>query len=266
MAHASKWEESMPGTLIGRSSVVALFVAGASCLHAAPASNAAQVASALADPGRAAQRGDDARRHPAELVGLSGVHSGQRVLDLIPGNGYWTRIFSTIVGPKGKVYAVWPAPYAKEASGDVAKLRQIAADPHYPNVVVQLQPSAELTAPEPLDLIWTSQNYHDYGDPFMGKPGTAAFAKMAYRALKPGGIFIVIDHKSAAGHGTADTDTLHRIDPDTVIKEAKAAGFDYAGKSDVLLNPKDPLTIAVFDKTIRGHTSQFALKFRKPSK
>ena len=254
----------MPGKLIGRCFAVALLVAGAGCLPAAPASNAAQVASALADPGRAFQRGDDARRHPAELIGLSGVRSGQRVLDLIPGNGYWTRIFSKIVGPKGKVYAIWPEAYGKLAMGDVAKLKAIAADPRYSNVVVQVQPSVALSAPEPLDLIWTSQNYHDYADPFMGKPGTAAFAKMAYRALKPGGVFVVIDHKSVAGRGTAETDRLHRIDPATVIQEAKAAGFEYAGKSDVLLNPKDPLTIAVFDKAIRGHTSQFALKFRKP--
>jgi len=170
------------------------------------------------------------------------------------------------VGPKGKVYAVWPEAYGKLAKGDVDKLKAIAADPHYSNVTVEVQPSVELSAPEPLDLIWTSQNYHDYGDPFMGKPGTAAFAKMAYRLLKPGGTFIVIDHKSATGHGTADTDTLHRIDPDAVVKEAKAAGFEFAGKSDVLLNPKDPLTIAVFDKSIRGHTSQFAFKFRKPAR
>lgn len=256
----------MPGKLFGRSIAVALLVAGASSLHAAPPSNAAQVAQALADPGRAFQRGDDARRRPAELVGMSGVHAGQRVLDLIPGNGYWTRIFSRIVGPKGKVYAVWPEAYGKLAMSDVAKLKAIAADPHYSNVVVQVQPSVNLSAPEPLDLIWTSQNYHDYGDPFMGKPGTAAFARMAYRLLKPGGTFVVIDHKSAPGHGTADTDTLHRIDPDAVIKQAKAAGFKFAGKSDVLLNPQDPLTIPVFDKSIRGHTSQFAFKFRKPLK
>jgi predicted methyltransferase len=256
----------MSGKRIGRSLAVALLVAGASLHAAAPASNAAAVAKALADPGRAFQRGDDARRHPAELVGMSGVHAGQRVLDLIPGNGYWTRIFSTIVGSKGKVYAVWPEAYGKLAMGDVAKLKAIAADPHYGNVVVQVQPSVDLSAPEPLDLVWTSQNYHDYGDPFMGKPGTAAFAKMVYRLLKPGGIFVVIDHKSAPGHGIADTDSFHRIDPDTVIKEARAAGFEFAGKSDVLLNPKDPLTIPVFDKSIRGHTSQFAFKFRKPMK
>jgi len=256
----------MSRKLIVTSLAVALLAAGAPCLHAAPASNAAQVAKALADPGRAFQKDDDARRHPAELVGLSGVRSGQRVLDLIPGNGYWTRIFSQIVGPRGKVYAVWPEAYGKLAKGDVAKLKAIAADPHYSNVIVEVQPSVQLSAPEPLDLVWTSQNYHDYGDPFMGTPGTAAFARMAYGLLKPGGTFVVIDHKSAPGHGTADTNTLHRIDPDSVIKEAKAAGFEYAGKSDVLLNPNDPLTIPVFDKSIRGHTSQFALKFRKPAR
>lgn len=245
--------------------LIAAMTAGAACADAAPASNTPLLARALADPPRAFQRGDDARRHPAELIALSGVRPGWRVLDLIPGNGYWTRIFSPIVGPKGKVYAIWPEAYGKLAKGDVEKLKAIAADPHYPNVVVQEQPSVELSAPERLDLIWTSQNYHDYGDPFMGKPGTAAFAKMAYRLLKPGGIFMVIDHKAAAGHGVADTDTFHRIDPDTVIKEAKAAGFEFAGKSDVLLNPKDPLTIPVFDKSIRGHTSQFAFKFRKPA-
>lgn len=256
----------MAGMQWTRSILSAVLIASAACANAAPMSEASVVTRSLADPGRAFQRSDDARRHPAELIALSGVRPGWRVLDLIPGSGYWTRIFSMIVGPKGKVYAVWPEAYGKLAKGDVEKLKAIAADPHYSNVTVEVQPSVELSAPEPLDLIWTSQNYHDYGDPFMGKRGTAAFANMAYRLLKPGGTFIVIDHKSAAGHGTADTDTLHRIDPETVVKEAKAAGFEFAGKSDVLLNPKDPLTIAVFDKSIRGHTSQFAFKFRKPAR
>lgn len=252
--------------MIRRSILATALIAGAGHLAAAPpASSARAIARALADPGRAFQRGDDARRHPAELVGLSGVRSGQRVLDLIPGNGYWTRIFSKAVGPNGKVYAVWPEAYAKLAMGDVAKLKAIAGDPAYANVVVQVQPSVELRAPEPLDLIWTSQNYHDYDDPFMGRPGTAAFARTAYRLLKPGGTLMVIDHISARGHGIADTDTLHRIDPATVIRQAKAAGFLFAGKSDVLLNPRDPLTVPVFDKSIRGHTSQFAFKFRKPA-
>jgi len=255
----------MAGMLKSGPLFMAAFMAGAACANAAAVSNAPLVARALADPGRAFQRSDDVRRHPAELVGLSGIQPGWRVLDLIPGGGYWTRIFSTAVGPKGKVYAIWPEAYGKLAVGDVAKLKAIAADPHYSNVVVQMQPSVELSAPEPLDLIWTSQNYHDYGDKFMGTPGTASLARAAYRLLKPGGIFMVIDHASAPGRGGSDTDTLHRVDPATVISDAKAAGFELVGKSDVLLNPQDPLTAPVFDRSVRGHTSQFALKFRKPA-
>ena len=254
----------MSRTLVIRSILAAAVITSA--MPAQAGSNTPLVMRALADPGRNAQHGDDTRRHPAELIELSGLHSGQRVLDLIPGNGYWTRIFSKIVGPEGKVYAVWPEAYAKLAAGDVDALRAIAASPAYGNVVLQVQPTTDLEAPEPLDMVWTSQNYHDYGDPFMGNPGTASLARAAYRLLKPGGVFMVIDHKSAPGRGGADTNTLHRIDPGTVIAEAKAAGFALVGQSDVLLNPKDPLTIKVFDPSVRGHTSQFALKFRKPTR
>ena len=228
---------------------------------AAPPSSLAR---ALADPSRATQRGADARRHPAELVALAELKSGQRVLDLIPGDGYWTRIFSRMVGPKGRVYAVWPEAYAREASGNVAQLRDIARA--YGNVSVQVQPGPLLTAPEPLDVVWTSDNYHDYNDTFMGKPGSLAFARSAFRVLKPGGLFIVIDHSAAPGHGLGDTETMHRIERAQVIKEATAAGFKLVGESKVLLNLADPMNIPVFDPKIRFHTSQFALKFRKPAR
>jgi predicted methyltransferase len=217
---------------------------------------------ALGDPARAAQRGTDARRHPAEMVALAELKPGQRILDLIPGDGYWTRIFSRMVGPKGRVYAVWPQAYASEATGNVSQLQQIAKQ--YGNVTVQVQPGPLLTAPEPLDVVWTSDNYHDYNDKFMGRPGSLAFARSAFRILKPGGLFIVIDHSAATGHGLADTETMHRIERAQVIREAAAAGFHLAGESKVLLNSTDPLNIPVFDPKIRFHTSQFALKFRKP--
>jgi predicted methyltransferase len=224
------------------------------------------IARALADPGRAMHRGSDARRHPAELLRLAGVRPGWKVLDLIPGDGYWTRIFSKVVGPRGHVYAVWPEAYGKLAMGNVATLRQISASPAYGNVTTLVQPTTNLTAPGPLDLVWTSQNYHDYFDPFMGRPGGSSLARAAYRLLRPGGAFIVIDHRAASGHGSADTDSLHRIEPSVVLREAKAAGFRFAGESRVLANPADPLTIKVFDPKVRGHTSQFALKFVKPGR
>lgn len=221
--------------------------------------------SALADPGRKAQRdAADARRKPGPLIALAGVKPGDKVLDLIPGSGYWTRIFSKIVGPEGKVYAVWPAAYAREAMGNVADMRKLSADKYYGNIVTEVQPTATLTAPEPLDVVWTSQNFHDYPDEFMGKGDPSTLAKAAFAILKPGGTFMVIDHRAKDGRGLADTETLHRIDPAAVRKLAEGAGFRFAGESKVLDNPADPLHIPVFDKSIRGHTSQFAYKFVKP--
>jgi predicted methyltransferase len=216
---------------------------------------------ALADPARASQRAADARRHPADLVALADLKPGQRIVDLIPGDGYWTRIFSRIVGPNGRVYAVWPQAYAHEAMGNVAQLQQIARQ--YGNVTVQVQQGAALAAPEPVDVVWTSDNYHDYNDKFMGNPGPQLLARSAYRLLKPGGLFIVIDHAAARGRGMRDTETLHRIERATVIQQATAAGFRLVGENNVLRNGKDPLNIPVFDPRIRYHTSQFALKFRK---
>ena len=221
---------------------------------------------ALADPARKDQREfTDARRKPGPLIALAAVRPGDKVLDLIPGSGYWTRIFSKTVGAEGKVYAVWPQAYAREAMGDVAGLRKLSADKYYGNIVTEVQPSTTLTAPEPVDVVWTSQNFHDYPDEFMGKGDPAKLATDVFKILKPGGTFMVIDHMSKPGRGLADTDSLHRIDPAVVRKIVEGAGFRFAGESKVLINPTDPLDIPVFDKSIRGHTSQFAYKFVKPA-
>ena len=222
---------------------------------------------ALADPARAAQReAADARRKPGPLIALAGIKPGDKVLDLIPGDGYWTRIFSKIVGPEGKVYAVWPEPYARTATGNVHTLRQLSADKYYGNIVTEVQPTTMLTAPEPLDVVWTSQNYHDYPDEFMGKGDPSILNKAVFQILKPGGTYMIIDHAAKPGRGMADTDTLHRIDPEGVRRQVEAAGFRFAGESKVLANPDDPLDVPVFDKSIRGRTSQFAYKFVKPAR
>jgi predicted methyltransferase len=150
--------------------------------------------------------------------------------------------------------------------GNVQQLRAMSAAPAYRNVVTMVEPSARLSAPEPLDVVWTSQNYHDYNDKFMGNPGPAALAADAFRLLKPGGLFIVIDHATAPGRGMSDTESLHRIDRAIVVRQVTAAGFRLVGESNVLRNPADPHNIAVFNPKIRGHTDQFALKFRKPGR
>jgi predicted methyltransferase len=221
------------------------------------------IAAAVADKGRADDVQDDARRHLAEVVAFSGVKSGDKVVDLIPGSGYFTKVFSKIVGPSGHVYMIWPNEYAKEAQPDPIKNQGLART-GYPNTSVILQPGAAFATPEPVDLVFTAQNYHDYPDKFMGKIDPMVFNRAVYKALKPGGVFLIVDHAAEAGSGMRDTDTLHRIDPAIVKSQVTQAGFVFEGESKVLRNPADDLKKPVFDKSIRGHTDQFILKFRKP--
>jgi len=225
----------------------------------------ANIAAAVADPARKADAANnDARRKGGELLAFAQVKPGQSVVDLIPGGGYFTRLFSAAVGAKGHVYAVWPNEYAQEADSDVKGSNALAAQPHYKNVSVLLQPGNQFSVPKPVDMVFTSQNYHDYPDKFMGNIDPAVLNKQVFDALKPGGLYVIVDHVAEAGSGMRDTDTLHRIDPAIVKKQVEAAGFVFDGESEVLRNAADPHNIKVFDKSIRGHTDQFAYRFRKP--
>jgi predicted methyltransferase len=162
---------------------------------------------------------------------------------------------------------VVPAPFPNappDAPDFAARVKAIAADPNYSNVSVVVEPFSQLAVPAPVDLIWTSQNYHDLHN-FPGLD-LAMFNKMVFADLKPGGIYLVLDHAAEAGSGTRDTKTLHRIDPEAVKKEVLAAGFVFVGSSNLLHQASDNHTLKVFDPTIRGKTDQFILKFRKPGK
>jgi predicted methyltransferase len=223
------------------------------------------ITAAIADPGRAADTKADARRHAAELAAFAQVKPGDTVVDLIPGGGYFTRIFSKIVGPKGHVYAVWPSEYAKEDDDETPLIAALAKDPQYANVTVITQPAAQFAIPLKADVVWTSQNYHDYPDKFMGPADTKVLDAQVFAALKPGGVFIVIDHAAETGSGKRDTDTLHRIDEQVVKSEVPAAGFTLEAESNILRNADDTHKIRVFDAPVRGHTDQFALRFRKPA-
>lgn len=206
----------------------------------------------------------DAERKPAQMLVFAGIKPGMKVMDLIPGGGYFTRLFAVAAGPTGWVYAYQPSELDSFSKGKPPKIMAVAKD--YKNVSVIHAPVNAITAPEPLDVVWTSQNYHDLKDDFFKPADTAKVNKAVFAALKPGGIYIVLDHSAEKGSGARDTDTLHRIDEDLVKKEVEAAGFKLVGESNVLRNPADKRTLRVFDKSIRGHTDQFILKFRKPVK
>ena len=222
---------------------------------------------AVADKGRPeADTKRDADRKPAEMLEFAGVKQGQTVVDMIPGGGYFTRIFSKAVGPKGTVYAVGgpPRPVTDPAKPPPPPAQDtIAADPNYSNVKSIHVPLANgIAIPTKADLVWTSQNYHDVNN--VKDIDMLAFDKAVFDALKPGGVFVVLDHAAASGAAPDPQDKLHRIDPAIVKKQVEAAGFKFEGESKVLANPADDHTKAVFDPSIRGHTDQFIYKFRKP--
>jgi predicted methyltransferase len=202
----------------------------------------------------------DANRKPADTMAFAGVKPGDWVLELAPGRGYYTRMLSAVTGAKGQVsvYAI-ATPKPGAAAPPIVAL---AADPHYGNVKVTLDRLVDVKPTNSFDLVWTTQNYHDFHN--LADPQIATLNKAIFDALKPGGVYFVLDHAAEAGSGPRDTNTLHRIDEETVKQELKAAGFELVGESDILRNKSDPHTGKVFEGEIQGHTDQFLLKFRKP--
>ena len=223
----------------------------------------ALAAPVLAAPERpAADIARDASRKPAEMVAFAHVVPGAKVVDLIAGGGYFTRVFAAAVGPSGHVTALVPPSSAQIDPAAAKAVTELATDPAYGNVTV-IPGLNDPSLSGNQDVAWTSQNYHDLHT-FLPPEGVAGFNKAVFAALKPGGYFIVLDHAAAPGSGLSATKTLHRIDPAAVRAEVTAAGFVYDGESTALANPADPHTAIVFDPAIRGHTDQFVYRFRKP--
>ena len=224
----------------------------------------AYVTAAVADKDRPQKDTDrDADRHPAEIMTLTGVKPGDRVVDVGPGpTGYYSRILSRIVGEKGRVIMfnpTWVAdkfPQVKEAVPAFQKAG-------YANVDGSIQPMAEIKFDAPVDLIFMSQLYHDQ---IWQKVDVAKMNKAIFDALKPGGVYFVIDHIGPGVTTTEAIDKLHRIDPALVKQQVLAAGFKLEAESDLLKNKDDPHTANVFEPAIRGKTDQFIFKFVKPAK
>jgi predicted methyltransferase len=211
------------------------------------------IAAAVANTVRTdADRSVDALRKPAETIAFAGVKPGDKVAELNPGTGYFTRIFSTLVGPGGKVYTfAAPRPNAPPPTA-----------PAGTNATPLSAPLADFATPEPVDVVWTSRNYHD----FQNAPGAdlVAFNRKVLAALKPGGIYIVLDHAAAADAPDNVTSTLHRAKESAVRSQVEAAGFRFVASGTVLRNPADDKTKRVMEQDVRGQTEQFILKFQKP--
>jgi len=253
-----------PGTLCLLLSAALANVGVAVGVHAATMS--AAIEAAVADPMRPREQvALDPLRKPAEVLAFSGLKRGDRVVDFMPGNAYLTRIFDRVVGPQGRVYAFLPTQQIAHCSPDeIAGTQIVEHDARYSNVKVLRGPADQFSVPEPLDMLWIVQDYHDLHDRFMQPTDVAKFNAAVFRALKPGGVYMIIDHAAAARSGLRDTETLHRIDPESIRAEVTAAGFVLEARSDVLRNERDSHRLVVFDPAIRHRTDQVVLKFRKP--
>jgi predicted methyltransferase len=190
------------------------------------------IATAIADPSRPkADREADARRKPVETLAFSGVKAGDTVGEFLPGGGYYTRLLSDVVGPKGTVYALETTRWGQQ---NVDSTKAVLSEPGRGNVRFDASAFGEFNLPEKVDLFWTTLNYHDLHIAKYGSVDMAAFNKHVYDSLKPGGIYFITDH------------------------------FKLVGESTALANPADDHTKTVFDKAIQGHTDQMMLKFKKP--
>jgi predicted methyltransferase len=224
------------------------------------------VEAAIVDPRRPDDQVKlDATRKPAIAVLFSEAKAGDRIADVMSGNGYFTRILSDVVGPGGHVYAYIPTEQIAHCSPkEIAGTQAVAGDSSYKNVTLLTGSLADFRLPEKLDLIWMSQSYHDLHDAFLGPANVRALNNVIFEALKPGGVFLVIDHVAEAGSGLRDTETLHRIDPIRMKSEIETAGFVLESQSGALRNTDDDHKQAIFDPNIRGRTDQVMFRFRKP--
>lgn len=222
-----------------------------------PANTPSYIRAAIADPSRPPeQRARDANRKPAELLMMSGIRPGNTVVEFASFGQYFTTFLSDIVGPKGMVY-MYDLPYTEKRAGDASRAFVAA----HPNSKYQLVDYNTLELPQNVDEVFMVLYYHDL---FIQKIDTASLNKRIFNALKPGGIFLVVDHNAKPGSGTTDTPKLHRIDPAVIRKEVPAAGFKLVKESKILAHPGDDHTQLVFSPGLRGLTDQTVFVFRKP--
>jgi predicted methyltransferase len=217
----------------------------------AAAAPSAAIMAAVADAGRPdTDKAVDALRKPAETVDFAGVKPGDKVAELAPGAGYYTRILAKVVGPNGKVYTYAGRPTVP------------ANPPVAANVTPVAGTNADFAVPEPVDVVWTSRNYHDFQN---AMPDMSAYNKKVFAALKPGGIYFILDHAAAADAPEDVHRTLHRSKEAEVRAQVEAAGFRFVASSDILRNPADNRTERVQEQDVRGKTDQYLLKFQKPN-
>jgi predicted methyltransferase len=235
--------------------------AGVSAARSADAYDAA-----VAQPGRTADdRKRDAVDHPAEILRLAGIRPGMKVADILAADGYYSELLSYLVGPRGHVLLLNNAAYEKWSEGSWAKR---LTDGRLPNVEHR---TAELERMQlgdgTLDAALLIKVYHDFywAEPNSGWPpvDVPAVLDAIARAVKRGGILLLVDHSAVAGTGSADAGRIHRIDEQYARHDFESRGFVMDSTSDVLRHPEDQRDQITYKGAMVGKTDRFVMVFRK---
>lgn len=251
--------------MIPASTRLARFIAAfaaATCLLFFSSVAVAGLAEELSSSSRSdADQARDAGRKPAEVIAFLGIEPGMQVMDVIAASGWYSEVLSIAVGPDGKVYA--------QNNDFVLKIRDGANDKaltarlkggRLANVERVDAEIGELPVPDgSLDAALTALNFHDIYNG-RGEEATLAFLAAVHAALKPGGLFGIIDHDGVAG---LDNAKLHRMQKQQALDVIAKSGFAVEGESDLLANPADDHSQGVFTPGLRGNTDRFVLKLRK---
>jgi predicted methyltransferase len=264
----------------------AVCAGAAAALLAACASTAStlpqdRIAAIVASPDRAAaDRVNDVRRKPVDMLAFIGIRPGITALDVSAARGYTTELVARAVGPTGKVYGQNPpprdagaprpaqpegasAPPPTNAPPPMPNLSERARNPALAHMVPVVRPFDDPAPPEVanggLDLVTLMFNYHDFGHLGVDR---AKMNQAIFKALKPGGLYVIADHSGRAGTGITESGTLHRVEEAFVVKEVEAAGFRLAAKGDFMRNPNDPRDKNTPEPPMPK--DEFVLKFVKP--
>ncbi|MFA4892186.1 class I SAM-dependent methyltransferase [Brevundimonas sp.] len=216
-------------------------------------------AAAVADSRRLPEEvARDPLRKPAEMLAFARLEPGDAIADIRPEEGYFTRLFAPAVGPEGHVYAFVPNQTASRENGFADAMAAT-----YPNVSRVTGALETMAFDRPLDVVFMGEEYHDFTIPRFGVD-VARMNAAVFAALKPGGLYVILDHQAADGAGIGVAGTLHRIEAAELRRQVEAAGFVFDGESDAVRVPADDHTLSVFDGSIRGRTDRFVYRFRKP--
>lgn len=206
----------------------------------------------------------DRNRNPVKTLEFFGLRDDMTVVELLPGGGWYTKLLAPVLRENGELYVALGTGRVKENvlnqdGFDMVNVVAEEAKIYRPEGSRTYAIEVDSLGVEDADIVFTFRNYHNFGP-----DGRAAMNQVAFDALKPGGVYAVVDHTRR--HMQADNDeNRRRIDPVLAIKEIEAAGFEFVDFSDLHFRADDELRYEVGRKTVTGNTDRWTLKFRKPA-